>query len=149
MLRWTFAASRRENLDNERSRDPPDGRVRREREASRLNTPTRKRSASSDVQTGFHDNFAEKRFGDRIALTRRHFSRSRRGEMSGPMSPAHPGETADHATLRAAAVAMSPRAVWKEIEPDFDRTPQMSFSQEQMAYTVSYTHLTLPTILLV
>ena len=54
--------------------------------------------------------------------------------MSGPMSPAHPGETADHATLRAAAVAMSPRAVWKEIEPDFDRTPQMSFSQEQMAY---------------
>lgn len=54
--------------------------------------------------------------------------------MSGPMSPARPGETLDLATRRAAAVAMSPRAVWKAIEPDFDRTPQMSFSQEKMAY---------------
>ena len=35
----------------------------------------------------------------------------------GPMSPARPGETVDLATRRAAAVAMSPRAVWKAIEP--------------------------------
>jgi hypothetical protein len=69
-----------------------------------------------------------------MLLPRRHFSPHRSGEMSGPMSPARPGETADLATRRTAAAAMSPRAVWKEIEPDFDRTPQMSFSQEQMAY---------------
>ena len=75
--------------------------------------------------------------GDRIAVVpsaRRHFSPHPVARpMSGPMSPARPGETVDLATRRAAAVAMSPRAVWKAIEPDFDRTPQMSFSQEKMA----------------
>jgi hypothetical protein len=75
---------------------------------------------------------------ERIAVVpsaRRHFSPHPVARpMSGPMSPARPGETLDLATRRAAAVAMSPRAVWKAIEPDFDRTPQMSFSQEKMAY---------------